>query len=792
MNLQDHLAQLRTIASELWPSTLPLAGAAVLLIVGQGVLDYHSALAIAPLSALSAALQASAAPQPGRELRRWLPLLLAPLALLLAAAPWRPSCDLLHGLGFWLLGPLLSALVGAGMGTLARCAAPQRRWLRGLLLAALLVGSCVPAALAFLQGPQLFGYAPPLGWVAGALYEDGVALHWGYLAYRLLDLALWLPVLAIGHCPGARLAGIGHSPIGHSPRECLIRVFAGDFRSARQLDRRATLLLTLPLVALAVGGQRAGPERWRIDPADIAEVLPIQVPLTHGQCGGRAGDATVAMTLHLPGGPRRERARRLLQHDACFRYAQLRQWFGRPAEAVHLYAWPDVRAKQRWTGAARVEMAKPWLGQAHLVLPELGATVLAHELAHVFAAGWSHSPLGIPLRYGVLPDALAIEGVAVAAEWPMRGGLTPHQWARAARLLGKAPALEKLLSPSGFLAGNSDLAYTTAGSLVRWLRDAKGTAAVQKLYASGDWQAAAELPIGELVRQWAGFVDDAAAHPLSEADLQRARARFEPPGIFERPCALAVGRCRDRAALLQRVGRPQLALAEWQDLRAAVLASTDGQEDPDLAWEFGAALASAGQVQQALTGLQQWLDHTAQLRRPLNRLQRAATHSLLGDLAFQARQLAAAQSHWRQAALAPVAEGMLRTLEIKLALADEPKAKEFLATQLLAGGPALRPGPVFQRLAQALPDHPLAGYLVARRALRLRIDEGAVGQLEGLLPRLAGHWPWTARETARLLALHSARLGRCAALDLPELAAEPQSWRHELADRCKLAAGSVL
>ncbi len=781
MTRRPHLALVLTAAGDLWPALLPVIGAVGLLAVGQGVLDYHSALAVAPLSAVGAALLASGEALPGRPLRRWLVLALAPLLLLLGAAPWRPSCDLGHGLGFWVLGPLLSAVVGAGMGTLARLLAPLRRWLRGLLLAALLLGSCAPAALAFVQGPQLFGYAPPLGWIAGALYEDGVALHWGYLSYRLVDLALWLPVLALG---------LSSRALGHSPRECLIRINTRDFASLLARGGRSGLLLALPLVALAVGGLRAGPERWRIDPRDIAAVLPIQVQLQHGECGGQAGDTDVALTLHLPGGPKRERARQLLRHDACFRYAQLRQWFGRPAGPVHLYAWPDVRAKQRWTGAARVEMAKPWLGQAHLVLPELGATVLTHELAHVFAAGWSRSPLGIPLRYGVLPDALAIEGVAVAAEWPLRGGLTPHQWARAARLLGKAPELEKLLSPSGFLAGNSDLAYTIAGSLVRWLRDSRGTAAVQKLYAGGDWQAASGVPIGELARQWASFVDDAQAHPLAEADMERARSRFEPPGIFERPCALAVGRCRDRAGVLQRVGRPQLALAEWQKLRAAVQASADGQEDPELAWEFSAALATAGQLPEALSELQQWLDQTAQRRRPLNRLQRAATLSLLGDLSFQAGRLATAQDYWQQAAQAPVAEAMLRTLEIKQALAPQPMAKEFLATQLMAGGPAARPGPVFERLAAQLPQHPVAGYLVARRALRLRSDDRALAQLASLLPALGASWPWTAREAARLVALHRARLGQCEGLALPQLAVEPAAWRAELAERCRVSAHS--
>ncbi len=745
--------------------SLPLIGAVALLASGGGAIDYHAALALAPLHALAAA-RLGLQQQPGLDRRRWSLLALAPLALLLAAAPWRPSCEFWHGMGFWLLGPLMSALVGAGMGRLAALLTARGSGQR-LILLALLVGSSLPGALAFLQGPQVFGYAPAVGWVAGALYEDGVALHWGYVAYRLVDLAIWLPLLATS-------LALERQQLPWSLASCRL-----VFRSQPGL---AAALWLSPL-ALGVGLERAGPERWRVDAAAIEAALPVRVQLDQQQCGGVPGDHSPALLLHLPGGANSARRRELFIHDTCFRYRQLREWFAE-APPVQLYAWPDTRAKQRWMGAARVEIAKPWLGQAHLVLPELGASVLTHEMAHVFAARWNRGPLGIPLRYGVLPDALAIEGLAVAAEWPLRGGLSPHQWARAARRLNKAPPYVKLLSPQGFLAGNSDLAYTLAGSLVRWLRDTRGLAAVHTLYATGDWPLAAGASVEEFSRQWAAFIDDPLRHPLSDDDMERARARFEPPGLFERPCALALGRCRDRADRLLRTGRPRLAVAEWQGLSERLQQVLEGPEGPEVAWAHRAALASAGEPLEALAELQQWLTESAAAGRPINRLQRAAAESLMGDFAWHGAQLEQARRHWSAAAQLPVSEATLRTLEVKQALAAEPGAKEFLASQLLAGGSAQRPSAVFRRMANALPDHPLAGYLLARRALRLQTGESAVADLERWLPQLRQTWPWTAREAARLLALHKARTGDCTALQLPELRTEPQEIRFELEQRC--------
>jgi hypothetical protein len=156
----------------------------------------------------------------------------------------------------------------------------------------------------------------------------------------------------------------------------------------------------------------------------------------------------------------------------------------------------------------------------------------------------------------------------------------------------------------------------------------------------------------------------------------------------------------------------------------------------------------------------------------------------MGDFAWHGARLDEARLHWRAAAQLPVSEATLRTLEVKQALAAEPGAREFLATQLLAGGTAQRPGAVFRRMAKALPDHPLAGYLLARRALRLQLGESAVADLERWLPQLRQTWPWTAREAARLLALHKARTGDCTALQLPELKTEPLEIRFELEQRC--------
>ena len=107
----------------------------------------------------------------------------------------------------------------------------------------------------------------------------------------------------------------------------------------------------------------------------------------------------------------------LATDDVAFRAWHLGRFFGRtPRQPVHVFLYPSAAAKHAWMGADKVDLAKPWLGQVHLTMPEYGDSVLAHELAHTYAASLTRSPIGLPGRLGLPYDALLVEGVAMAAE----------------------------------------------------------------------------------------------------------------------------------------------------------------------------------------------------------------------------------------------------------------------------------------------------------------------------------------------------------------------------------------
>ena len=135
------------------------------------------------------------------------------------------------------------------------------------------------------------------------------------------------------------------------------------------------------------------------------------------------------------------------------------------------------------------------------------------------------------------------------------------------RRLHLAPPMARLLAPTGFFSQSSARAYTLAGSLLRWVRDTYGAAALMRVYRYADLTRATGVPLPRLLANWGRFVDGLELQP---EDLARAHARFERPGLFFRPCSLEIGRCRERARRAWDAGDDDRALLEWSTLRQRI------------------------------------------------------------------------------------------------------------------------------------------------------------------------------------------------------------------------------
>lgn len=525
------------------------------------------------------------------EALRWqLLLLLIPWALLTLTGLWRPNCDYLRGLFFFLLFPPVSVVLAVAMAYALQYAGVQqgRFWLTGIGL-----GLCVfPVAYDLLLHPQLYTYNHVFGGVLGPLYDEDLALRPGLLSFRALTLlwALWL-VLGARFLQAPRLLQAEWRPALWG-----VSLFIGIF-----------YLLAVPL-------------GFNTSTAALARVLSGQV-------------AQGAVTLHYD--PRRlpEAEAKQWAYWAAYNYERLARHLGMThPKSVQVFVFSDPKQRAQLTGASRTSVALVWLAapQVHLIAEHFDQHI-THELAHVLGRSWGLPLLGIAPRIGL------VEGLAVALE-PPDGRPMPHEQAAVAMVLAQdrgaslTDQVAQLLHPWGFWTSRSTVAYTLMGSLVRYLLDHFGPAPLRQVYSGGSFQAAYGRTIDSLLINWERFL--MSLPYVDRSAWTFMMQRFGIPSLFERRCpyyvpsdvriyeaarqALVWGDTLQAERMLQRVlkQRPDFlpALERWAYLRLlrgaaetvrVRLAGVDTSQALRLRLHLADALALTGAVDAARERYQQ-------------------------------------------------------------------------------------------------------------------------------------------------------------------------------------------
>jgi Tfp pilus assembly protein PilF len=332
---------------------------------------------------------------------------------------------------------------------------------------------------------------------------------------------------------------------------------------------------------------------------------------------------------------------------------------------VFLFASADQR--RSLMGAAHTSIAKPWRREIYLESDEYPHPVIRHELVHAIAGEIGRGPFRIAGGYGGwLPDPGLIEGIAEAAA-PRDDELGASEWAAAMRKLGILPRLESLFG-LGFFAGAGSTSYTTAGSFVSFVRDRHGPLAIARWYGGEPLAAVTGKSLAQLESEWWAMLDGV---PLGDAALAEARLRFDRPGVLGRSCPHVVDRLLGEAAGAEG-GDPSRGLSLYHQVLA--LDPSSGRA------LFGVAschdrAGDSPAAEQALAAL------TESPVLPL--AARASASEKLGDLALRAGDVARARKHHEAAQAVMVQEDRLRTLDIKLAYAAQPLAREAIVALLI-------------------------------------------------------------------------------------------------------------
>ncbi|NNB88595.1 hypothetical protein HJC10_18480 [Corallococcus exiguus] len=665
-------------------------------------------------------------------------VLVPPFVCALLFARLRTACDPFELAGFYPLLTIPSALVASAAGVLLGFATARPRSAAGLY-ALLLLASLGVTVWPIVFGPQVFAFNIFLGHLPGPLYDEALQMT-AALGWFRLETLLW-----VGAFAGLALA--------------LLDVRTG--RLTLKGARPGGLLgLVLPCALGIVWLEARAPQLGlRMSDTYLSE-----------QLGGVR--ETEHFVLHYPRGKARQDVDRMAR-DLEFRFTQTAGFLGvAPTERVRVWLYRSEEEKQRLVGAGRTQFAKPWRTELHIQDKPFPHSTLHHELAHVMAGPAGSGFFRVTTRLGVWPLMGVIEGLAVAADDPVQGELTLHQWAAGMRRQGLAPDMRDLMGPKGFYQSAPARAYTVAGSFLRYLADTYGADKLRAVYAHADFNEAYGRPLDELVTEWERTLD---ALPLDASALARAFARFRTGSLFTRACAREVARLSD-SARESLASDPQDALQRYQ--RAARLQP----EEPSYQLGQAVALDALERGPDAAKVLATLADQVKD--RPTLAAEVAVARA---DVALHLEDVEGSRAFLQAALAMDPGPELTRTAQVKLAALETPSRRAPIEAYFRAPQEELRLL-LLDRALLASPMDPWLHYLLGRRLHQVGAPALAGEQLQRALSDTT--LPEAIRREATRLRIEAAYLaGDCGAVRhevgaLPDYGAAFRASASEWQARC--------
>ncbi len=418
-------------------------------------------------------------------------------ATILAAWIHGELCDIPSGIKYQLLISLPSVLLAALWWSWTNTISQYKR-LRVplyLLLPAIDIGFTL---YALYNWPPIIAFGQFFGFFAGSIYDESIQVIQSLEFYRIGTLLL------------------------------LICIFWGQ-RPNTGLARR--ILLPALGILLAAGYHIFLSQTGVLPPigrAPFEQALweTVQAPddafRVHFIPASKAHDALQAQKYLV-----------LQNYTKDYRY--LEAFFNaRPPQSIDIWVYPDAQTKGRYIGAIRTSFARVWKYETHLVAAPPDSTLARHEMAHLFAAAFGQAPLQVAGAY-FFPSIGWIEGLAMAAEWPLNT-YNLHTWSQA--ILQNNETFGDISLSSvlyGFWGMPSRVAYTLAGSYVRYLKDTYGIENVKKLSRElpGKFEDIIGVSASDTFENWKKYI---ARFSIREA-TELAPIVFGSTSIWTKQCA---------------------------------------------------------------------------------------------------------------------------------------------------------------------------------------------------------------------------------------------------------------
>ena len=225
---------------------------------------------------------------------------------------------------------------------------------------------------------------------------------------------------------------------------------------------------------------------------------------------------------------------KLIAQEHEMRLAQLKKMYNIKWNAkIDSYIFKSSKQKKQLMGAGNTLLAKPWLKEIYInYSSEFPHSHLKHELSHVIASKFSNRFLGIPMKFGIIPQMGIVEGFAVSSE-DEKGELTLFEQMAILKKINKFPPLEKMVSFDDFWSYNSYFAYQTVGGFLKFLKIKYGVEKLKILYQKESFKSAYNKTILQLKSEYLKFLGNIK---INDKYTPRIKSNFSQKSVFKRVC----------------------------------------------------------------------------------------------------------------------------------------------------------------------------------------------------------------------------------------------------------------
>ena len=401
------------------------------------------------------------------------------------------NCDWLGGVQFWFVIPVLTVVIVSGMvGVVSQITASRIR----TIVLILLLCDVVFLLWRLAWWPPVSGFNILIGWFAGSIYDEALTLPLNLVLYRLNTILILV------------LLGMFCQIVKGDKSNFIIFHFSW---------LACTLVLSFSIFSAPIVLRDS---KW------VQSELGASLQTEH-------------FIVYFDPSDISQKEELALKQDLEFRYREMKEFFDEdPVQwknrKIEVFLYPNTEVQQRLIGTRNTFVARPWTHQMHLRWT-FGSTALAHELSHLFSAPFGGWLLTLPTHNNGLVNIGLLEGVAVAADWPL-DQYSPHVVSSVLLEENLLPNIEEAFDPMGFWKNPSGKAYYSMGSFVRWLIDEYGIEKMKGFYQGTEFHELYIKNLKEAISEWKLFLKDVQVNKIHKKQIL---IRFDRKSIFQKVCA---------------------------------------------------------------------------------------------------------------------------------------------------------------------------------------------------------------------------------------------------------------